>query len=75
MTSSECYKVNVYTSFGIYSYPVDNVDRAMEHADAIMTAKVYRRWNGHGVSFLPVNKVTVTGPNLESKYVDEFVRT
>lgn len=74
--STECYKVNIYTEIGYFTYEVPTMTQAIEHAHLIMSRGVYRRVNSRGeLEFHRVIKTKVIGDNLRSEYNDEFKRT
>jgi len=74
--TKKAYTIKVYTAYGYYSYKVDEMSSAIEHAQLIMERGVYRRSRKDGsVEFWRVIKTKVEGPNLESEYLDEFKRT
>ena len=70
------YKVQVFVAHGYFEYEVGSMDRAMAHAQAIMTTRVYRRvTKSEDVEFHQVFKVKVKGDDLGSEYSDTFKRT
>lgn len=69
------YKVQSYVAHGYYEYEVSEMEKAMAHAQAIMTSGVYRHAANGSVEFYPVYKVKVVGPDLETQYPDTFHRT
>jgi len=70
------YKVKVYVRHGYFQYTVHSMEKALAHAEAIMSNRTYRRSVGNDtVEVHAVYKVKVTGPNLGSEYPDEFMRT
>jgi len=70
------YLVQVYVRHGYYEYPVNNMDRALAHAEAIMSGGTYRRSTEDGdVEVHTAYKVKVKGPGLKSEYLDTFKRT
>lgn len=74
--AQQAWLVKVYVQHGYFQYEVGSVEQAMAHGEAIMSKRVYRRSTPAGdVEFLHCYKVKVTGPGLESEYLDEFMRT
>lgn len=69
------YKVQVYVRQGYYEYDVTSADQGVSHAEAIMSSGTYRRSIPGGMEVIPVYKVKVLGPDLESQYSDTFMRT
>lgn len=69
------YVVQVFVKHGIYQYPVPSAEKAVAHAEAIMSNQTYRRAIPGGMEVHPVYKVKALGPGLESQYHDTFIRT
>jgi hypothetical protein len=70
------YVVKVYVRHGYFSYSVNDMSSALEHAQVIAERGVYRRSRTDGaVEFHAVVKVKVEGEGLASEYPDEFHRT
>jgi hypothetical protein len=70
------YTIKVYVGHGYFSYNVDNMASAIEHAEAIMEKGTYRSSNNDdSVTIYKVNKVKVCGEGLKSEYPDNFHRT
>lgn len=70
------YKVQVYVDEGFFEYETPDMQKALGHAEAIMSRQTYRHANNDGsVHIRHVHKVRVVGEGLESKYTDTFVRT
>lgn len=69
------YRVCVYVKHGYFEYTVRDMGQALAHGEAIMSNKTYRHPVKGGVEILPVYKVKITGPGLESQYPDTFRRT
>lgn len=69
------YEIRVYVDYGYYAYEVDSIERALSHAETIMSHRTYRHQVPGGVEVIPCYKVKVVGPGMESEYNDEFRRT
>jgi len=70
------YQVQVYVDEGFFEYDVPCMQRALGHAEAIMTRGTYRHAREDGsIDLRHVHKVRVVGKGLASKYIDRFVRT
>jgi hypothetical protein len=75
-TDKQLYEIRVYVTHGYFSYTVNQMSSALEHAELIMERGVYRRSNVNGeVEFHKVVKVKVLGEGLASEYLDTFKRT
>lgn len=71
------WRICVYVAHGYFEYEVSRPEQAIEHAQEIMSRRVYRRAfpDGSGVEMFHVVKVKVLGPGLGSAYGDTFRRT
>jgi hypothetical protein len=70
------YKIQVYVQHGYFQYEVTRKDQAIDHAQAILDRKCYRRpISDDCLEVWPVYKVKIIGPDLGSKYTDEFKHT
>lgn len=70
------YKVKVYVQHGYFEYEVSTDEKALAHAQAIMSTRVYRRFTEDGeVEFHHAYKVKVCGEGLRTEYPDKFKRT
>jgi hypothetical protein len=70
------YRVQVFVDHGYFEYEVTSVEKAMAHAQAIMSTGVYRRSVDHTtVEFHKTYKVKVLGDELGTAYPDRFCRT